>query len=89
MIIGSLTIQIIGIATTTSALSFGMMVSEIFSAKNYEFDAPKPPLRKPNLKDLKITISCVVLIIILIVTNFSADEDRHSVGYVCISFANI
>eukprot|EP00038_Savillea_parva_P010560 m.191152 g.191152 ORF g.191152 m.191152 type:complete len:465 (-) comp18257_c0_seq1:157-1551(-) len=81
MIIGSMTIQMIGIATSTAALSCGMLCTQIFSAKNYEFDAPKPPLRPMNLWDVKVITLCVVIMVILISVNFGVGTSRHETGY--------
>lgn len=41
-VIGSTTIQAIGIATTAGALSVGMMLTQIVTKNNYDFDASKP-----------------------------------------------
>eukprot|EP00036_Acanthoecidae_sp_10tr_P002306 CAMPEP_0182940170 /NCGR_PEP_ID=MMETSP0105_2-20130417/46862_1 /TAXON_ID=81532 ORGANISM="Acanthoeca-like sp., Strain 10tr" /NCGR_SAMPLE_ID=MMETSP0105_2 /ASSEMBLY_ACC=CAM_ASM_000205 /LENGTH=462 /DNA_ID=CAMNT_0025079639 /DNA_START=16 /DNA_END=1404 /DNA_ORIENTATION=- len=70
-IIGSITVQIVGIATSTAALSFGMLATQVFSAKDYEFDAPKPMVRAVNVKDMKFIVASLAVISLLLSTHFS------------------
>jgi len=82
-VVGSMTIQLVGVATATSSLVFGMLANQAIAAYDYEFDAPKPPSRATERRDMCVLAAAAVVCVVLLAVNFAA-EDRESYAYTCL-----
>lgn len=80
-VVGSVTIQVVGLATSISALTFGMLVTKIFAENTYDFDASKPRRVPAQAQDYKIFACAVVVCTLCIVLN--ATHEREDVAWAC------